>query len=872
VTLLERTRSLEELGRLAAEAASGRGRLVFVGGEAGVGKTTLLRHFATALPVKARTLWGACDPLSLPRPLGPLIDAAASLGDAFERLIELEVPRARLFSALLESLGAATHVFVVEDIHWADEATLDLLRYLGRRLDSTRTLVVATYRDDEVGSRHPLQVVLGDLATSGAVHRLKLEALSPEAVRTLAEGSGLDPRDLHRRTGGNPFFVTEAIAAGGTALPPTLRDAVLARAARLSPSGRRALEAAAVLGPRFPPSLLAEIGAVDDEGFEECLGAGALVRDAGLVGFRHELSRDAILESLPPARAAELHRKALSARRRRPADPDSLATLAHHAEAAGDGEAVLDLAPRAARRAAELRSHREAAAQYERALRWAAGRPASERALLYEGRSYECYLTNQFAEALSARQSALALWRELGDAVKVGESHRWLSRLFWFLGRKEDAESHARESLVVLEALEPGVPLAWGYAHLAHIHMLAARVKEAEDWGRRAIALAEQLGAREVLCHALNSVGTARWRLEADDASSVLVERSLTLALELGLEDEVSRAYSNLGSRYVAIRQLGAARRYLQAGIEHAVEGDLETYRLYLLGWLSLCEFWEGRYAQAAGLADEMLKNPRLPGPSRIQPLHVLGRVRARRGEPGVWEVLDEARSLATDTGELQRIGPVGAARAEAAWLAGDLARVREEVRPAFEMAVRERHYWMIGELGFWLWRAGDLPDPPTHAAPPYALQMQGQARAAAERWRDIGAPYEAAMALADLDDEDTLREAHETFERLGATPMADRVRRRLRARGIRNLRSRPRASTRANPSGLTARELEVLRLVAEGLRNPEIGDRLCVSTRTVDHHVSALLGKLGARSRSEAAGRAADILRAAAGPGPAEK
>jgi DNA-binding CsgD family transcriptional regulator/tetratricopeptide (TPR) repeat protein len=863
--LLERSGPLEELARLATEAAAGRGRLVLLGGEAGVGKTTLVRHFTHGLPGRVRRLWGACDALSLARPLGPLVDVAPALGVAFARLLEEEAPRARLFAALRDVLGASTQVAVFEDVHWADDATLDLLRYLGRRLDTTRTLLVATYRDDEVGSQHPLRVALGDLATSEAVRRLKLEALTPEAVRTLAEGSGLDPLELHRRTGGNPFFVTEVLAAGGTSLPPTLRDAVLARAARLSASGRRALEAAAVLGARFPPALLAEVGGVDDRTLEECFGSGILMRDAGLVCFRHELSRDAILEATLPAHSAEFHGQALAARRRWWRDPDSLAVLAHHAEAAGDRQAVLELAPLAARRAAELGSHREAAAQYERALRWADALPSAERAALYEARSYECHLTSRIEESLTARRQALSLWREVGDAGKIGESHSWISRLCWCLGRSAEAESHAGEALAMLEAVAPGPQLAWAYTNYSQIYMLAARPEEAVAWGNRAIALAEELGEREVLCHALNNVGTTRSFVEGGDAGPLLLERSLTLALELGCDEHVARAYTNLGAVAVFLRRLAEARRHLQSGIEYCTEHDLDLSHLNMVGWLALCEFWEGRYAQAAGLVEAMLKHPRLPVSSRAHALLVLGRVRTRRGDPQAWEALDEALALASGNGDLLRVGLIGAARGEAAWLAGDLARSRGETEAVFALAPGRDDPWTLGEIGFWSWRAGGPSGPPRRPAEPYALQMAGRAPEAVQIWRRLGLPYEAAMALADHDHEDALREAHHEFERLGATPMADRVGRRLRARGVRDVTRRPRASTRANPSGLTARQLEVLRLVAEGLRNAEIAERLFVSTKTVDHHVSSLLAKLGARSRSEAAGRANGILRAAA-------
>ncbi|NTU62939.1 MAG: response regulator transcription factor [Chloroflexi bacterium] len=262
-----------------------------------------------------------------------------------------------------------------------------------------------------------------------------------------------------------------------------------------------------------------------------------------------------------------------------------------------------------------------------------------------------------------------------------------------------------------------------------------------------------------------------------------------------------------------------------------------------------------GRWSEAAEIATTVLHSAGVTVISRITALAALGRLRARYGEVESAATLDEALQLAIRADNLQRLGPVRAARAEAAWLVADRDRadpdrVLMEARAVYDLGISKQHPWIAGELAYWRWRCGERFSPPDWLARPFALQIAGEWRAAAEEWKRLDCPYEQARALADGDAEAQIK-ALEIFERLGAKPAIEEVRQKLRAAGVRHL---PRSTTRENPFGLTGRQMEILALLTKDLSNAEIAARLHLSPKTVDHHVSAVLAKLDVRSREEAA------------------
>lgn len=848
--LLERAEFFEELQDTLAEVMYGRGRIALVTGEAGIGKTSLVEQFAERQNNGCRVLWGGCDALFTPRPLGPLYDIAQQLRGNLITLLEDEAPRATIFSATFDELqNHAGTILVIEDVHWADEATLDLLKFLGRRINKLNTLLVITYRDDEVRADHPLRLVLGDLPRP-FVRRLRLPALSENAVDELAARAGKRLDDLYAVTGGNPFFVTEALASQDQGVPESVSDAVLSRLARLTPAARAVVDLISVVPAKAELWLLNESIKPGTAVLEECVDAGILLVDNASIGFRHELARRAVEDSVPAPRAQSMHAKVLKALLSHGAE-SQLARIVHHAAKSGDASAVLEYAPIAAQQAAALHAHRESALHYQSTLKYAGVLAPEQRADLLERRSYECYVTGQISDACEARQQALEIWQQVGNKIRQGDNLRWMSRFAWYLGRNEQAEACAREAITLLEALPVSQELAWAYSNRSQLHMLAGQTEDAVFWGSRAIELAQKFDATEILVHALNNVGMAQV-LADDEQGRGKLEESLRLSLAHNLQEHASRAFTNVSAVAVTNRNYQLALSYLNEGIAYATEHDLESCKRYMTTALAHVHFETGHWTMATDYAASVLEHSLGYNVARIPALLVLGHIRVRRGDPDASRALTEAHELAMQTKEIERIAPIALARAEMAWFAGKREQAVAEVQSILQMAESLKDLWLRGQMAFWLWRAGVTQAIEQKIAEPYALQIGGDWKAAAGCWKEIGCPYEEGVALSD-GDEAAQREALAIFEKLGANPAAERLRQRLRATGVRGIPRGPRSTTKDNPAGLTARQMEVLSSMSEGCTNAEIAERLFISYKTVDHHVSAILAKLDARTRAEA-------------------
>ena len=845
--LIERESQLAALRQYADEASQGSGRLVLISGEAGVGKSVLLEESAHDLN-DARWLWAGCDGLFTPAALGPLLDLASQLDGELLRLCHAEAKRDQLYGALLRQLGdlQSFTVLAIEDVHWADEATLDLLSYLGRRIQHLPVLLLVTYRDDALVATDPLRLTLGALAIQRATRRLSLATLSAAGVATLAEGTTIDATELHRLTAGNPFFVIEVLQAGNDALPASVRDAVLARTRTLSTSARDALDTAALIGSRMQSGLLVSL--LDDPlVLDELISHGLLIKDGDDLRFRHEIARVAIEAAVPPYRKAAMHTKIMDALLSQGCNDD--ARLAFHAEGAGRDDLVVRYGSRAGRRASELAAHREAAAQYGRALRSATDIDLRTRAELSDAVAQELALVDRWEESAEMRTAALELWRGAGDLRRESQSLLRLSVAMWRLCRGAESKQAREGALALAQECASGPEIARAYERMASHRLAEGRYEEGIAMARQAREMAEQLGLTDVIGDALDTEAKAIRGRGGEWA--VPMQAALESALSGGHEEQAGRAFARTYMWYCEDLRPEEAERCYGDAFAYCEEHDIGTFVVCLQGQRTAVLEQNGRWDECISLGHALLDQHRLSRWNRLRPLCSTAKVMARRGEQGFWPYLDEAMESALRLGEPEWIRPVGIARTEARWLEGRLDAASYELDRVCSFsagATAVDRCWMA----LWMRRLGRTAQ--AVDIEPFGSQLTGDGARAAALWDRLGYRYEAALALLDTKEDTHLRESLTRLVDLGADAAARRVRQTMRDLGIRSIPAGARTATRAHPRGLTAREQEILELVSQGQSNEEIAASLFISVRTVEHHVSAILGKLGATTRKDAA------------------
>ena len=794
-------------------------------------------------------LLGGCDDLLTPQPLGPFWDVARqqnALASALE-----SGDRAGVLETTLELLSRSLRptILVIEDTHWADEATLDAIKYLGRRIARTNGLLLLTYRDGEVDSDHPLRGVIGDLPPASVV-RIQLGGLSLPGVASIIADSTLDAGEVLAATNGNPFFVTEMASAESDEVPSSIRDSVMARVRKLSSEAHEMLRVLSVIPEPIPTEMVARLTGADEGRLAECERRGLLSVDGEFVAFRHELIRRAVEASLTISEGVATNRRVLELL---PPGTDP-ARLIHHARQANDIDRLVELAPIAARAAAAVESHREAVDHFRQLSPHLDDLDQEVKGAILDEWAREELLLDNIAEAVSLSELAIVHYRELGD--RRGESGT-LARAAHYAenaGQRDRAEELARQAVEVLGEDPDGSDLARALEVNAYLHTMAGDVTVVPDLVDRTLEAAGPDVDPGILIRSLNHRGIVANIANYPNGRTSLDEAS-ERAKAAGQWYEESRALFNHGWAATEFRDLSIASDYVRRAITSAGRHELPTLEKYGEALLARVLEFEGAWTKAEDMARNLLDSMAL---SKMVALPTLGVIAARRGQDTARSILAQAWEMAVVADENQRMAPAAIALAEHAWISGNVDVPVSDFKRIMSAELDKGFQWSPGSIAFWLWKLDELSKPPKGIAKPYRLVIQGEPAEAATIWQAKGVPYERALALMH-GDEPSQVEALEVFDTLGATAVAAKLRKTMRDQGLSVPRGRAR-STRDHAAGLTARQSEVLELLAEGLSNAEIADRLFVSLRTVENHVGAVLMKLDVTTRDAAVDAARDL------------
>jgi DNA-binding CsgD family transcriptional regulator/tetratricopeptide (TPR) repeat protein len=814
--------------------------------------------FLTATAGRARVLAGACEDLLTPRALGPLRDAARSAADGpLAAALSARADPDLVFAAVSDELASppSPAMLVVEDAHWADCATLDVLRYLGPRVPNLPAVLLVTYRDDSLARDHPLRGVLGVLGSTAAT-RLRLARLTAGAVAEMAAVTDVDPGELFRLTGGNPFFVSEVLANPSDIVPPTVVDAVLARVRTLSPPAQTALDRLAVVPSGAEVDLL-RVLIGDLAPVAEAEHAGVVEVRGDVVAFRHELARRAVVESLPTSVRLQLNADVLRALLTRP-DRDPFRVL-HHAVGAGDDDAVITYGEEAAREATRVGAHPQAAVCYAQVLARGHRLPTARRAALGETYAWALSNSNQLHFAATAAATAAELWQQDGNDRRLIRALVTLARQQWLTERPVAALASAKRALELARPLGDGYQKALATLGVGGLLVIIDREEDGLPYVNEALDVAERAGEASVAALCRNYRGSALLQLGDLTGRDDLL-RSLAQANDLGNHEFVMRAYYNLIEGLWRLGEYREALGYIEQGEHYSRDTDFRVYGYMFTARRCRMALMRGQWAWAEARLRELLDGQDDPGMIGRETVPILARVLVRQGRADAPEWLARAARHATGADVLEWLVPTGLAHIEHAWLTGDHGQAGPYPELLLERTDRPGTLVWRGELLVYLRRLGYPAGSFAGCPEPYASTLRGDWRAAAELWLTEGDHYEHAVELAESGQVEPTLRALMILDGLGARPAVAMVRRRLRGLGVTRLPRRPQPGTLANPAGLTDRQLEILRLVATGLSNAEIAQQLVLSPRTVDHHVSAILQKLGVPTRRDAAARVAEF------------